>query len=265
MSTAELIKTDKELLVLKHSKESFLGLSLSGECTALHGCRGSTPKPVLFSSPPPPFYATFPTARTPNVSKEHLEAFRAQLRCLGFTQEETFVTSPKVGTRGWDGAPRDCVWVGASPCPPSPRMPVPRRARRRTKPPRPLQRCDWSEPASPLCVVPSPCMGTSPGTRLSLGRSRRVFVFQQRTHTVPFPAGICSFSVLTSSWNKACVTPACCVPSLCPFADCTHTWDGDGWGHSSDPVSQCQTKPRGFRGWGELTHGLVSISSPKAH
>uniref|UniRef100_A0A8C3BX95 Apolipoprotein M n=1 Tax=Cairina moschata TaxID=8855 RepID=A0A8C3BX95_CAIMO len=63
VSTAELIKTDKELLVLKHSKESFLGLSLS--------------------------------ARTPNVSKEHLEAFRAQLRCLGFTQEETFVTSPK--------------------------------------------------------------------------------------------------------------------------------------------------------------------------
>ncbi|XP_068513100.1 alpha-1-acid glycoprotein-like [Anas acuta] len=62
-SMAELIKTDKELLVMKHSKESYLGLSLS--------------------------------ARTPNVSKEHLEAFRAQLRCLGFTQEETFVTSPK--------------------------------------------------------------------------------------------------------------------------------------------------------------------------
>uniref|UniRef100_A0A8B9EI40 Apolipoprotein M n=1 Tax=Anser cygnoides TaxID=8845 RepID=A0A8B9EI40_ANSCY len=82
-SMAELIKTDKELLVLKHSKESFLGLSLS--------------------------------ARTPNVSKEHLEEFRAHLRCLGFTPEETFVTSPKVGTRGGDGAPRDCVpgWVQA--------------------------------------------------------------------------------------------------------------------------------------------------------
>lgn len=50
---AELIKTDKELLVMKHSKESYLGLSLSGERAALHGCQGSTPEPVLFSSPPP--------------------------------------------------------------------------------------------------------------------------------------------------------------------------------------------------------------------
>ncbi|NXI63953.1 A1AG2 protein, partial [Anseranas semipalmata] len=60
-SMAELIRSDKELLILKHSKDAYLGLSLS--------------------------------ARTPNVSKEHLEEFRAQLRCHGFTQEETFLTS----------------------------------------------------------------------------------------------------------------------------------------------------------------------------
>ncbi|NXK52259.1 A1AG protein, partial [Chauna torquata] len=60
-SMAELIQSNKELLILKHNKDNNLGLSLS--------------------------------ARTPNVSKEYLEEFQAQLRCHGFTQEETFFTS----------------------------------------------------------------------------------------------------------------------------------------------------------------------------
>ncbi|KFQ09032.1 Alpha-1-acid glycoprotein, partial [Haliaeetus albicilla] len=52
VSTAELIQSDKDLLILKHFNANILGLSLS--------------------------------ARTPNVSKEHLEEFNAHLRCLGF-------------------------------------------------------------------------------------------------------------------------------------------------------------------------------------
>ncbi|NXG72701.1 A1AG protein, partial [Baryphthengus martii] len=60
-ATAELIQSDKDLLILKHINNDFLGLSLS--------------------------------ARTVNVSKEHLDEFRAQLHCLGFTDEETFFTS----------------------------------------------------------------------------------------------------------------------------------------------------------------------------
>ncbi|NXG53466.1 A1AG protein, partial [Psilopogon haemacephalus] len=60
-STAKLIQNDKDLLILEHLNDNFPGLSLS--------------------------------ARTPNVSKEHLEELRAQLHCLGFTEEETFFIS----------------------------------------------------------------------------------------------------------------------------------------------------------------------------
>ncbi|NXX49704.1 A1AG protein, partial [Tricholaema leucomelas] len=60
-ATAKLIQSDKDLLILNYSSDNSPGLSLS--------------------------------ARTPNVSKEHLEEFRAQLRCLGFTEEEIFFTS----------------------------------------------------------------------------------------------------------------------------------------------------------------------------
>ncbi|KAM6192841.1 alpha-1-acid glycoprotein 2 [Sarcoramphus papa] len=62
-SVAKLIQSDKDLLILKHLNGNWPGLSLS--------------------------------ARTPNVSKEHLEEFKAQLRCLGFTEEEVFFTSEK--------------------------------------------------------------------------------------------------------------------------------------------------------------------------
>ncbi|KAM9256931.1 alpha-1-acid glycoprotein 1-like [Cariama cristata] len=62
-STAVMIQSDKDLLILQHLNANFPGLSLS--------------------------------ARTPNVSKEHLEEFQAQLHCLGFTEDETFFTSEK--------------------------------------------------------------------------------------------------------------------------------------------------------------------------
>lgn len=52
-----------------------------------------------------PFYSPFSfyhllslAARTPNVSKEHLEEFKAHLHCLGFTDEEVIYTSEKVRT-----------------------------------------------------------------------------------------------------------------------------------------------------------------------
>ncbi|NXK04523.1 A1AG protein, partial [Herpetotheres cachinnans] len=61
VSTAKLIQSDKDLLILKHINNDFPSLSLS--------------------------------ARTSNVSKEHLEEFKAQLRCMGFTEEEMFSTS----------------------------------------------------------------------------------------------------------------------------------------------------------------------------
>ncbi|NXW01627.1 A1AG protein, partial [Fregetta grallaria] len=61
ISTAKLIQSDKDLLILKHLDSNFTGLSLS--------------------------------ARMPNVSKEHLEEFKAHLHCLDFTQEETLFTS----------------------------------------------------------------------------------------------------------------------------------------------------------------------------
>ncbi|NXH49831.1 A1AG protein, partial [Dicaeum eximium] len=61
VSTARLIQSDKDLLILNHINIDFPSLSLS--------------------------------ARTPNVSKEHLEEFRSHLQCLGFTEEEVFYTS----------------------------------------------------------------------------------------------------------------------------------------------------------------------------
>ncbi|NXV04228.1 A1AG1 protein, partial [Cettia cetti] len=59
-STARLIQSDKDLLILNHITIDFPSLSLS--------------------------------ARTPNVSKEHMEEFKAHLHCLGFTEEEVFYT-----------------------------------------------------------------------------------------------------------------------------------------------------------------------------
>ncbi|NXI41999.1 A1AG protein, partial [Galbula dea] len=60
-ATAKLIQSPEDLLILQHLNNDFLGVSLS--------------------------------ARTPNVSKEYLDEFRAQLYCLGFTEEEMFFTS----------------------------------------------------------------------------------------------------------------------------------------------------------------------------
>ncbi|NXJ22721.1 A1AG protein, partial [Dicrurus megarhynchus] len=60
-SMARLIQSDKDLLILNHINIDFPTLSLS--------------------------------ARTPNVSKEHMEEFKAHLRCLGFTEEDVFYTS----------------------------------------------------------------------------------------------------------------------------------------------------------------------------
>ncbi|NXO67437.1 A1AG protein, partial [Phainopepla nitens] len=60
-SMARLIQSDKDLLILNHINIDFPNLSLS--------------------------------ARTPNVSKEHMEEFKAHLHCLGFTEEEVFYTS----------------------------------------------------------------------------------------------------------------------------------------------------------------------------
>ncbi|NXK89053.1 A1AG protein, partial [Formicarius rufipectus] len=58
-STARLIQSNKDLLILNHIDSPTLSLS----------------------------------ARTPNVSKEHIEEFKAQLHCLGFTEEDVFYTS----------------------------------------------------------------------------------------------------------------------------------------------------------------------------
>ncbi|KAM7033716.1 alpha-1-acid glycoprotein-like [Acridotheres tristis] len=60
-SMVRLIQSDKDLLILNHVNIDFPNLSLS--------------------------------ARTPNVSKEHMEEFKAHLQCLGFTEEEVFYTS----------------------------------------------------------------------------------------------------------------------------------------------------------------------------
>ncbi|NXY80238.1 A1AG protein, partial [Glareola pratincola] len=61
LSMAELIQSDKDLLVMKHPNPGSPGLSLS--------------------------------ARTPNVSKEQMEEFKAHLHCLGFTEDDVFFTS----------------------------------------------------------------------------------------------------------------------------------------------------------------------------
>ncbi|NXU48506.1 A1AG protein, partial [Turnix velox] len=60
-STAQLIRSDEDLLVMKHVNNNAPGLSLS--------------------------------ARTPNVTKEQMEEFKAQVHCLGFTEDEVFLTS----------------------------------------------------------------------------------------------------------------------------------------------------------------------------
>ncbi|NXC86182.1 A1AG protein, partial [Cercotrichas coryphoeus] len=60
-SMARLIQSDEDLLILNHTNIDFPSLSLS--------------------------------ARTPNVSKEHMEEFKAHLQCLGFTEEEVLYTS----------------------------------------------------------------------------------------------------------------------------------------------------------------------------
>ncbi|XP_014728606.1 PREDICTED: alpha-1-acid glycoprotein 2 [Sturnus vulgaris] len=61
VSMVRLIQSDKDLLILNHINIDFPNLSLS--------------------------------ARTPSVSKEHMEEFKAHLQCLGFTEEEVFYTS----------------------------------------------------------------------------------------------------------------------------------------------------------------------------
>ncbi|NXM11058.1 A1AG1 protein, partial [Ploceus nigricollis] len=58
-SMARLIQSDKDLLILSHTDSPTLSLS----------------------------------ARTPNVSKEHMEEFKAHLQCLGFTEEDMFYAS----------------------------------------------------------------------------------------------------------------------------------------------------------------------------
>ncbi|NXM08980.1 A1AG protein, partial [Tyrannus savana] len=60
-SMATLIQSDKDLLILNEINIDSPTLSLS--------------------------------ARTPNVSKEHMEEFKAHLHCLGFTEEDVFYTS----------------------------------------------------------------------------------------------------------------------------------------------------------------------------
>lgn len=134
-SVARLIQSDKDLLILNHINIDFPNLSLSGEQmlpqgqikghghlqssqagqkapfpliqrgerwgqavsspSALWGSPRSkaTPKTPLLS----PFSISL-TARTPNVSKEHMEEFKAHLHCLGFTEEEVFYTSTEVQT-----------------------------------------------------------------------------------------------------------------------------------------------------------------------
>ncbi|XP_063265222.1 alpha-1-acid glycoprotein 1-like [Prinia subflava] len=60
-AVARLIQSDKDLMILNHIETDLPNLILS--------------------------------ARTPNVSKEHMEEFKAQLHCLGFTEEDVFYTS----------------------------------------------------------------------------------------------------------------------------------------------------------------------------
>ncbi|KAJ7399177.1 alpha-1-acid glycoprotein 1-like protein [Pitangus sulphuratus] len=60
-SMATLIQSDEDLMILNEINIDSPSLSLS--------------------------------ARTPNVSKEHMEEFKAHLHCLGFTEEDMFYTS----------------------------------------------------------------------------------------------------------------------------------------------------------------------------
>ncbi|KFO82421.1 Alpha-1-acid glycoprotein, partial [Cuculus canorus] len=60
-SMAKVIQSDKDMLILNILHDKYSGLSIS--------------------------------ARTPNVSKEQMEEIRAQMHCLGFTEEEMFFTS----------------------------------------------------------------------------------------------------------------------------------------------------------------------------
>ncbi|NWR55219.1 A1AG protein, partial [Bucorvus abyssinicus] len=60
-AVANLIQSDKDLLILSHVTDNFPAVSLS--------------------------------ARTPDLSKEQLEEFNNHLHCLGFTEEEIFFTS----------------------------------------------------------------------------------------------------------------------------------------------------------------------------
>lgn len=59
----------------------------------------SNPKTSLFF----PLFSIPLTARTPNVSKEHMEEFKAHLQCLGFTEDEVFYTSTEVQIPLWGG------------------------------------------------------------------------------------------------------------------------------------------------------------------
>ncbi|XP_009091747.1 alpha-1-acid glycoprotein [Serinus canaria] len=61
VSTARLIQSDRDLLIVNHINIDSPNLSLS--------------------------------ARTPKVSKEHMEEFKAHLQCLGFTEQEVFYAS----------------------------------------------------------------------------------------------------------------------------------------------------------------------------
>ncbi|NWH59180.1 A1AG protein, partial [Geococcyx californianus] len=61
LSTAEVIQSDKDLLILNILNNKYPSLSFS--------------------------------ARTSNVTKEQMEEFKAQLHCLGFTEEDMFFTS----------------------------------------------------------------------------------------------------------------------------------------------------------------------------
>ncbi|NWY96904.1 A1AG protein, partial [Loxia curvirostra] len=61
VSTARLIQSDRDLLMVNHINIDSPNLSLS--------------------------------ARTPSVSKEHMEEFKAHLKCLGFTEQEVFYAS----------------------------------------------------------------------------------------------------------------------------------------------------------------------------
>ncbi|XP_069729509.1 alpha-1-acid glycoprotein-like [Phaenicophaeus curvirostris] len=62
-SMAKLIQSDKDALILNIVHDEYAGLSIS--------------------------------ARTSNVSKEQMEEFKAQMHCLGFTEEEMFFMSEK--------------------------------------------------------------------------------------------------------------------------------------------------------------------------